>query len=112
MNDLQNLDHTMGFWINIIEPGTTLFLPKGDLPNSTQNISLYKGWNMLGYPSLTNRNRTAALNNLVFDTHVDSVWTFDAATQTWDEIDENDYFHLGKGYWVHATQDCTWEVPL
>jgi N6-adenosine-specific RNA methylase IME4 len=67
---------------------------------------------MVGYPSLSNRNRTAALNNLTFGTEVDAIWTFDAETQTWEEIKAGDYFEVGRGYWVHATQECVWEVGI
>ena len=43
---------------------------------------------------------------------VDAIFTFDAATQTWEEVGSGDDFEIGRGYWVHATQDCVWEVPL
>ena len=112
LNDLDRLDHLMGFWIHITTPGSITFNVTGDGFSSNQTIPLHPGWNMVGYPSLTNRNRTAALNNLTFGLEVDAIWTFDAATQTWEEINGGDYFEVGRGYWVHATQECVWEVPL
>ena len=84
----------------------------GSKPTQNQTITLYQGWNMVGYPSLSKKNRTTALNNLVFDNEVDAVWTFDASTQKWEDIDASDFFILGRGYWIHATQECVWEVPL
>jgi hypothetical protein len=66
----------------------------------------------VGYPSLSNKNRTAALNNLTFGNEVDAIWTYNNAGQKWDEIGQSDYFMLGKGYWVHATTKCMWEVPV
>ncbi len=112
LNDLKNLDHTIGFWIHITSPGGTTFILNGSLISSPQCIPLRKGWNLVGYPSLSNKNRTNALNNLTFDTHVDAIWTFDSKYQKWMEIKENDYFEVGKGYWIHAKSDCVWEVPL
>jgi len=112
LNDLNNIDHSIGFWIHITEPGGVLFEYFGTQPTSNQSITLHPGWNMVGYPSLTNRNRTAALNNLTFGLEVDAIWTFDAATQTWEEIKTGDYFEVGRGYWIHATQECVWEVPI
>jgi hypothetical protein len=127
LNDLNQLNHTMGFWIDInepggtrfifngtepIEPGGTRFIFNGTEPISNQFIQLYKGWNLVGYPSLTNHNRTVGLNQLDFGVNVDCIQWFDSLTKTWHFMDENDSFEIGRGYWIHATQDCVWEVPL
>ena len=112
LNDLHNIDHKMGFWVYITKPGGVLFEYLGMEPISNQSITLNPGWNLVGYPSLTNHNRTDGLNNLTLDTHVDAIWTYNAATQKWKEITESDYFELGRGYWIHAKTTCEWEVPL
>jgi hypothetical protein len=102
----------MGLWIYINEPDGVLFEYLGTQPTVNQTIMLHPGWNMVGFPSLTNRNRTAALNNLNFGIEVDAIWTFDAVTQTWEEVGAGDDLVLGRGYWVHTSQECTWDVPL
>ena len=112
LNDLNDIDHLMGFWIYITKPSGVLFEYFGMEPTSNQTIILHPGWNMVGYPSMTNHNRTGGLNNLTFDTHVESIWTHDAATQKWKELDPADYFEPCRGYWVHAKTKCEWEVPL
>jgi parallel beta-helix repeat protein len=111
-NDLTHLNETMSFWIYITNPGDTIFLYNGTVPSSNQIIPLHPGWNMVGYPSLSNYNRTAALNNLTFGNHVDAIWTFNTTTQKWDEIGADDFFEVGRGYWIHATRKCVWEVPI
>jgi hypothetical protein len=112
LNDLKTLDHTMGFYLHINDTdGATLSI-NGSEPSSPQYINLYKGWNFVGYPSLTNYTRTAALNNLTFDTHVDAIMTFNKTTQKWENLGESDYFEVGRGYYIHAITDCEWEVPL
>jgi len=111
-NDLSKLNETMGFWVHITQSGDTIFLYNGTQPTSNQTIQLYKGWNLVGYPSLTSYNRTVGLNNLTFDTHVDSIWTYIASTQKWKELGPSDYFERGRGYWIHAKIECEWEVPL
>ncbi|MEE9150937.1 MAG: hypothetical protein V3U20_03790, partial [Thermoplasmata archaeon] len=111
-NDLFELNETMGFWIHITQPGDTIFLYNGTQPTSNQTITLHPGWNMVGYPSLTSYNRTEGLNNLTFGSEVDSIWAFDAFSQRWEEIQENDYFEIGRGYWIHATTTCEWKIPL
>jgi len=111
-NDLSKINETMGFWIHITQLGDTIFLYNGTQPIVNQTINLHPGWNMVGYPSLSNYNRTVGLNNLTFNTHIDSIWTFNAATQKWKEIGLSDYFEIGRGYWIHAKTKCEWEVPL
>lgn len=111
-NDLQELDHTMGFWLKIDEPGGCNFVYNGTFLSSEQCIPLYKGWNMVGYPSLTNHNRTMGLNNLEFGKEVDCIQWFDSSTKTWHFMEENDFFEIGRGYWIHAKSNCVWEVPL
>jgi hypothetical protein len=112
LNDRDQLDHTMGFWVDIHELGEITFNSNGTEPASNQTIPLYQGWNMVGYPSLTDHNRTLSLNNLVFGIEVDCIQWFDSSTKTWHFLDESDSFVVGRGYWFHTTTDCTWEVPL
>ncbi|UCE38325.1 MAG: right-handed parallel beta-helix repeat-containing protein [Thermoplasmata archaeon] len=111
-NDLFEINETQSFWIHITHPGDTIFLYNGTQPSVIQTIQIYKGWNMVGYPSLTNHNRTEGLNNLIFGTHVDAILTYNAAKQKWIKLGPSDYFEPGKGYYIHAKEECTWEVPL
>ncbi len=112
LNDLNDIDHLMGFWIYITKPGGVLFEYLGMEPISNQTIQLYPGWNLVGYPSLINYNRTAGLNNLTFDNDVDAIWTYDSITQKWKELGASDFFEPGRGYWVHVKNKCEWKVPL
>ncbi|UCF08780.1 MAG: hypothetical protein JSW28_03560, partial [Thermoplasmata archaeon] len=62
---------------------------------------------------LSNKNRTAALNNITFGLEVDSVWTYNATMQQWVELDEpTDCFEVGQGYWMHSKVTIAWNVPL
>ncbi|UCE73156.1 MAG: VCBS repeat-containing protein [Methanomassiliicoccales archaeon] len=105
MNDLAEVNHTQGIWILITKPGGTTLTVFGDEINTTQSITIRPGWNLVGYPSLGNKNRTTALNNIDFDTDVDSIWTYDASAQQWKEIGEQDNFEVSKGYWVRSLRD-------
>lgn len=111
-NDLFELNETMGFWIHITQPRDTIFLYNGTQPTVNQTITLHPGWNLVGYPSLTSYDRTTGLNNLIFDTHIDSIWTYNATIPKFKELGESDYFEIGRGYWIHAKTECVWEVPL
>jgi parallel beta-helix repeat protein len=112
LNDLSNINHTWGFWIHIIEPNGVIFEYNGLPLRQNQTISLHPGWNMVGYPSLINKNLTVGLNNLTLDTHVDSIWTYNSATQKWKELGPLDYLEIGQGYYIHAKEKCEWQVPL
>jgi parallel beta-helix repeat protein len=111
-NDLFKLNEAMGFWIHIIQPGATILHYNGIQPLVNQTITLHQGWNLVGYPSLSNKNRTEALNNLTFGSDVDAIWTHNATTQTWKEITASDNFEVGRGYWMHSKVTKTWIVPL
>lgn len=83
----------------------------GSVPKSV-NLSLNVGWNLVGYPSLTNHNRTNGLNNLVYGTEVNAIQWFNSTSKIWDFLEEDDSFTVDGGYWIHAKTDCIWEVPL
>lgn len=110
--DLHDLDHTMGFWIHVTQPNGVILQVTGIQPIQNQLIALHPGWNLVGYPSLSNNNRDTALNNINFQTDVDAVWTFDANTQKWEIVGESDYLETGRGYWIHSKVAKIWEVPL
>jgi parallel beta-helix repeat protein len=112
MNDLNCIDHTIGFWIYITKTGGVIFNYPGIVPSENQTIELTAGWNLVGYPSLTNHNMTEGLNNLDFGSEVDAVQWFDSSSKTWHFLEEDDFFKIGRGYWIHAKTDCIWEVPL
>jgi hypothetical protein len=110
--DLSKVNHTMGIWIYITQPGGTTMTVYGDQILTSQSILLQPGWNLVGYPKMINLNRTEALNNLDFGTDVNSIWTFYSNDQAWKELGESDYFETGKGYWIYANTTCVWEITV
>jgi parallel beta-helix repeat protein len=111
-NELDKINHTMGFWIHIIEPGGILMEYSGMLPTQNQSIPIHTGWNLIGYPSLTRHNRTNGLNTITYGTEIDALNWYDSASKTWHIMNENDIFIPGRGYWLHSKIETTWEVPL
>jgi Zn-dependent M28 family amino/carboxypeptidase len=109
-NDLDQVDHKMGIWVHITEPAGVVLQCSGTLPSTDTSIPIFPGWNLVGYPSLRRRNRTTALNNLVFGSDIDAIWTYDSQLRLWNEITELDEFEAGKGYWVHSKVPKTWTV--
>jgi parallel beta-helix repeat protein len=111
-NDLFKLNETISFWIHITRPGDTIFIYNGTQPIVSQIIKLYNGWNMVGYPSLSNHTRTVGLNNLVFDIDVDAIQWYNAAAKSWHFMGPSDPFVPGRGYWMHSKVETSWIVPL
>jgi hypothetical protein len=114
LNDLTMVDNSMGVWLyvpDVADLGDGFIKLDGNISGSVA-IDLNTGWNLVGYPSMNGRDRDAALNNLEFGTDVDAIWTFDGATQKWNEMDPSGSFESGRGYWLHSLLDTTWDVPL
>ena len=113
LNDMDMVGYANGFWVHLLTVGDGLLTvgATGSIPGAP-SVDLFTGWNLVGYPSHFNYNTTLGLNNLTYGTHVDAIWTFNASSQKWQEIGSSDSFELGRGYWIHATQECVWEVPL
>jgi hypothetical protein len=111
-NDLKNINHKIGLWIHIIEPGGVIFEYSGIRPAVNQTITLHPGWNLVGYPSRSNKVRLDALNNINFGSDVDAIWTYDTALHKWEEMTKLDYFERSRGYWIHSKVEKVWDVPL
>lgn len=108
-NDLNDLDHKMGLWIYM--NGLDTLEVDGTRPIIT-NIQLHKGWNFVGYPSLTTRIHVNALSTIAGK--YDAVNSYDASDvlNPWKDDISGDLTEMrpGRGYWIHATQDCLWTV--
>ncbi len=105
-NDLFELNETIGFWIHITNPGETIFLYNGTEPTETYNITLYKGWNLVGYPSKLTRPPDFGLPS-----SVDMVQLYNPESELWESWDPGsyspdklEYMKPGHGFWVHCTK--------
>jgi hypothetical protein len=105
LNILKSLNHKIGFWINITEPNVTLSV-SGLLQAST-SIDLYAGWNLVGYPSLT--DETVA--NALWGTGADQVMVCNPAEPyRIRDVGSTYLMSPGEGYWVHVPADSVWIV--
>jgi hypothetical protein len=106
LNDFSTLNHKQGFWINITEPGGTILSCSGYDPPTT-SINLYAGWNLVGYPSLT--NETVA--NALWGTGADQVMVCDTSEPYHvKEAGPTYLMKSGEGYWVHVPFDTVWII--
>ena len=106
LNDLWNIDHNMGFWLHTTEPCTLDIT--GVLPGQV-DISLYAGWNMVGYPAVNDMAYTVA--DLKTDTGATIVQGFNASHPYNIEILPDSYvLKRGEGYWLKVDSATTWTV--
>ncbi len=95
------LNYTDGWWINV--SADTYFDVTGTVPGSV-SMSLKAGWNLIGYPTLT--DRTVA--EVLIGTSYDRVECFNPlAPYHLRAMSDSDYMTTGMGYWVHVTQNTT-----
>ncbi len=104
VNDLTDIDETMGFWIYITQANVTLTI-SGLIPAST-TIPLYAGWNLVGYPTQT----TETVGNALWGTGADRVEVFDPVSPYIKEVGATYVMKPGEGYWVHVMADTIWTI--
>jgi parallel beta-helix repeat protein len=111
LNTLQTVNETLGIWVRMNSAGTLSF--QGISPSST-SIALNIGWNLVGYPSLTNRTVTDALQSI--SGNYASVFMY--KNNVWYSYDPSRPAFLntlttvvpGYGYWIKAIADDTLEI--
>jgi len=98
--DPSTLDVGVGYWIladnaaNVTVEGTQL---------SEMNLTLVKGWNMIGIPTgLSNNNPDTVFSGY-------TMWTWDAAQKKY--VDPSTLV-AGVGYWILADNAATIQLPL
>lgn len=98
-NDFNSWDHTMGVWIRMIEDNSLNL--NGRAPSRT-SIPLEPGWNMVGYPSSTDRVPSYTLPN-----EVTKVGVFDASRDyNIEYVNLNTYIMTDSyRYWVYNSAD-------
>jgi hypothetical protein len=68
------------------------------------DINLKSGWNLVGYPGLSDQIVADALSSI--DGNYNMVEYFDPVKDKEVRLGPNDLMIPGLGYWIHATADC------
>ena len=114
--DLTNLSELQGYWIFMTQADT---LDVIGTPLPTSSIPLYDnagGWNLVGYPSITNRDLPgaipAAVNEIYAYHPLDSLdpWKLYDRDYPIPELNDLTVMSPGWGYWMLVTTDATWNV--
>lgn len=104
LNDLHEIDHTMGFWLYANKEN--VLTVSGCIPYSTQ-IPLKAGWNLVGYPSLIEKRICEALAS----TYYTSVEGYsNQYLYNLEPLGDEDMMKPGNGYWICVPVDTVWVV--
>jgi hypothetical protein len=109
--DLTKINRTMGFWIHMKNSSKLKIV--GSLLDST-DIIMYEGWNLVGYPSLKQRELNDALSGINWK----AVQSYDAldSIDSWkhnnpdkpENMNDLEDMRPGRGYWVYVNINDTW----
>jgi len=104
--DLTAIDNTMGFWVE--SSGTVTVSILGAEDPST-DIALHRGWNLVGYPSLTPGYTVQNLKTVTGATRVEG---YDATAGPYylRVLPPTYTLRAGEGYWVYVPNDTVWTV--
>lgn len=103
---LQALDHTMAFWIDVVEDSNLTIA--GLVPFET-TAYLHKGWNLVGFPSFKISYTVGDLKTETGATHVEG---YDASSPPYflKTLMDSDTLQAEHGYWVYVPADAVWVV--
>ena len=116
LNSLTSLSEGQGFWIQMTAADTLEVT--GNIVTAS-SIALYDntgGWNLVGYPSITNRALPGAIpaeTNEIYAYHAsDTLDSWKLFDRDFPIFDLNDLTTLtpGWGYWMFVTGDSTWNI--
>ena len=101
---LYNINHRMGFWIQITKDD---YLVVAGLVSDVVEIDLGHGWNFVGYPSFTDRTVSDALSSLDWK-KIDGY--SDAPPHHLAHLNPGDIMTTGEGFWVWVDVPQVWIV--
>gem|GEM_PF-4791078 len=107
VNDFNFLNHKMAFWLHVTDAGDGYLTIEGAKSGPTA-ITLYAGWNLIGYPTL---NITTTIDDALSTITYDSVEGYSSTDPYRLQVLPGTYImQPGEGYWVKVPFDLTWVI--
>ncbi|MBA3045552.1 MAG: hypothetical protein KKH41_06775 [Candidatus Thermoplasmatota archaeon] len=103
-NDLSNIDHTMAVWIHATSACTLTI--HGNIPTYT-NITLYAGWNFVGYPT---QDTTKTVSTALVGVTYDAVEGYQTSSPYIKDLLGTDPMLPGEGYWIKVPANTVWTI--
>jgi hypothetical protein len=109
LNDLSSIKKTMGFWVHIVNSNGANLTVSGTNLESIQNITLYKGWNMVSFLSTIPKMKSAATTVLMGPIHI--LGTDNSHNPSLVRtINEDDLLYPKNGYWLFSPIEQDWAL--
>ena len=112
LSDMPMLTNSMGIWLHLTahDGGVLTTGIDGDYSAAPVGVTLYPGWNLVGYPSAIGEN---AFDSLL-GTGADRIAEYQAASPY--IVDESDLTQVdlaeGNAYWIHVDAFVIWTVDV
>ena len=96
-----------GYWINMSEWGVLTITGKFcDEAGSMKEYPLYRGWNLIGVHSTTNKTASDYLNTLhTGNTYYYSTTLWGYQSGSWVQVNNTGTLYRGYGYWIYCYED-------
>jgi hypothetical protein len=106
MGALLQLDHTMGFWVDVAQ--NCNLTVAGIVPKVTE-IVFHEGWNLIGFPSFS---QSPTVGNFRAIVPVEEIEGYDPLAPPYflRKMADVDVFQTGFGYWVKVFTSSSWMV--
>lgn len=104
LKDDDEINETLGLWIQMNEDQTLAIV--GEEATDTE-LNVIDGWNLIGYPSLTNRSVNEVLDGIDYSSifsYINDEWK---GYNPLKPINTLNYLMPGYGYWVKANENST-----
>lgn len=108
-NDLKELNHTMGYWIDVA--GDDYLVLAGLIPGKME-IHLHKGWNLVSCPSFGGCYDVRLMKLKTGGGRVERVEGFDPDAPPYHLrlMGDRDDLLAFRGYWIKVSEDVTWNI--
>ena len=109
VSGLNSINESCGYWIMNKEDAVKIKIQGDEISDP---VELAKGWNLVGYKSLSVNPVSEEISSIL--DKVDVIWAY--KNEKWIVYDSNSpdfsdltHFEPGLGYWFHVSEPCTWE---
>ncbi|MCK4445249.1 MAG: hypothetical protein KAW09_11940, partial [Thermoplasmata archaeon] len=99
-SELSSIDEKMGIWADV--ESSSIFFVAGLVPQQS-SIQIRSGWNLIGFPSMTNSTVGDLLSGIIYD----RVEAFEALSPIFNlkAVGGTYTIQVGEALWVHALAD-------
>lgn len=115
-DDFTSIEYGKGYQIYITNPLGCTLIVKGHLPQQTENVNLFTGWNLVFSPYLIEKPVVDAFTPLVVGTDYNQLSRYNNLLQEFEHFRNSpeDTMHSIKpteGYFLYCLKNASWSLP-